>query len=151
MSLKFPKLILLIFCALFLIAAAPFQAEPPDLTDLAGVLLWLSGAGAAYVVGQVVSYLAENWPKWHNLPTSLKIFAPLILSPVISILATIGLQYGAQIDAVAPWWSIVVYSIVTYLATQHAHAAQKLAGYGSTAKTLAAESAILNQEPQGRG
>ena len=153
MSLKsLTKVSVILFIALFLIAAAPFQETPEvDLTSLTAMLVWLAGAGGAYVSGQVVSYLAENWPKWHNLPTWLKIVSPLLASALISVGATIALQYGTQLETVAPWWSIVSYAVLTYLATQKAHVAQLKAGYGDGAKESAAEAAILNQEPQGRG
>lgn len=52
-----------------------FQA--PDLTNLAGVLTWLAGAGGAYVVGKLFAYIAENVPKWHELPRELKFFLPM--------------------------------------------------------------------------
>ena len=146
------RLFFLSIIALFLIAASPLQeVEPIDITNLTAMLLWLAGAGGAYVSGQVVSYLAENWPKWHNLPTWLKVTLPMFTSALISVLATVALNYGTQLEVVAPWWSIVSYAVLTYLATQKAHVAQLRAGYGDGAKEIAAESVILNQEPQGRG
>lgn len=145
-------LALVLFCWFGLVAAAPFQEAPPvDLTNLTAVLVWLAGAGGAYVTGQVFSYLAENWSKWHALPSWLRFSAPLLAAPLISVGATIGLQYGTQIDAVAPWWSIVSYSLITYLATQNAHVAQLKVGYGEKAKETAAELLIRDQEPLGRG
>ena len=146
------KIFFLILIAFPLIAASPFQeVEPIDITNLTAMLLWLAGAGGAYVSGQVVSYLAENWPKWHNLPTWLKVTLPMFTSALISVLATVALNYGTQLEVVAPWWSIVSYAVLTYLATQKAHTAQKLANYGEAAKEIAAESVIVNQEPLGRG
>ena len=150
----FRKMILTVLALalfLFLIAAAPFQAEPIDLTNLTAMLLWLAGAGGAYVSGQVVSYLAENWPKWHNLPTWLKVTSPMFAAALISVLATVALQYGTQLEVVAPWWSIISYAVLTYLATQNAHVAQLRAGYGEGAKEAAAEQVIVDQEPLGRG
>ena len=135
-----------------LIAAVPAQVPPEvDLTNLTAMLVWLAGAGGAYVTGQVVSYLAENWPKWHNLPTWVKVTSPMFTAALISVLATIALNYGTQLEVVAPWWSIVSYSVLTYLATQKAHVAQLRAGYGDSAKESAAEQVIFDQEPQGRG
>jgi len=152
MSLKLPNLILLILVSLFLIAARPLQApEPIDITNLTAMLLWLAGAGGAYVTGQVVSYLAENWPKWHTLPTWVKVVAPMLMSALISVGATIALQYGTQLEVVAPWWSIVSYAVLTYLATQKAHADQLKAGYGDSAKESAADQVIVDQEPHGQG
>lgn len=102
----------------------------PEWTNLISALTWLVGAGSAYVTGQVLSYLAENWVTWHTLPTIIKKITPLVLAPVIAIAAKLLLDQAIVLEFLAPWYTIIAFSIVTYLATQTAHAAQVNAGYG---------------------
>lgn len=108
--------------------------EFPVWTDLAAVLIWLVGAGGAWVVGEVVSYLAENWVFWHTLPPWVRKLAPIVAAPLISIAAKLLLDQAAVIELLSPWFSIVAYSILAYLATQKAHVNQVTARYGEKAK-----------------
>ncbi len=137
MKSKFSRLILvvvLLIVAPFLIAARPLQSSPPDLTDLFAVLAWLAGAGAPYLVGWVLSLLAENLPAWHKLSPGVKFVIPLILSPLVSVGATLLLQQESLLQLASPWYTIVAGSILGYLGTQQAYLSAKRAGYGLKAK-----------------
>lgn len=111
----------------------------PEWTSLVSVLTWLVGAGSAWVTAQVLSYLAENWVTWHTLPTIVKKIAPLILSPVIAIGAKLLLDQASVLEFLAPWYSIIAFGVLAYLASQTAHAAQVNAGYGLKTRLQAAE------------
>ncbi len=122
----FPLLIAVPLLALGLLA----PVLQIDFTDFRAVLIWLAGAGAPYIVGYLVSLLAENWPKWHDLPRAVKFFTPMIFSLLLSVGATLLLNYPEVIGAISPWWAIVVAAILAYLGTQNAYIASKRAGYG---------------------
>jgi hypothetical protein len=112
--------------ALFL-AGFPTQV---DWTDFRAVLVWLAGVGAPYIVGQLLSYLAENWPKWHELPRPVKFAAPLVLSVLLSVGATVLLRYDDAIGLLSPYWAIIVGAVLFYLGSQVAYMNAKKAGYG---------------------
>lgn len=99
--------------------------------DLPAVLQWLAGPGAGYVIGWIISLLAENWKGWVRVPTTLKVLLPMIVSVLVSIGATLLLKNTLFVETVGPWWSLVVGAVVTYLATQQAFIAEKKVGYGA--------------------
>jgi hypothetical protein len=118
-----------------LLLALPFLGLPGvrlqiDWTDFRAVLVWLAGVGAPYIVGQLLSYLAENWPKWHELPRPVKFAAPLVLSVLLSVGATVLLRYDDVIGLLSPYWAIVVGAVLFYLGSQVAYMNAKKAGYG---------------------
>lgn len=123
---------LLFFAAvsLLLIAARPLQVDP-DFTDLAGVLAWLAGVGGPYFAGWVLSLLAENWPKWHDLPKAVKVLTPLVLSALVAVLSTLALQQAELVELVSPWYTLIAGSVLGYLGTQQAYLSAKRAGYGA--------------------
>lgn len=108
-----------------------------DYTDLTAVLGWVALAGAPFLAGYVVSLLAENWPKWHTLPTPVKFYTPLILSVLLALGANALLQQTEFVNAISPWWRMVAASILTYLGTQQGYMAAKRSYYGTRAKTKA--------------
>jgi hypothetical protein len=57
---------------------------------------------------------------------------------VIAVAATILLDQATVIEYLARWYSVIAFSIVTYLATQTAHATQVNSGYGFSARIQAA-------------
>ncbi len=104
-----------------------------DWTDLSAVLKWLAGVGGPYVIGQVLSYLAENWPKWHTFPRWVKFLAPMLTSVLISLLATWLLTRADILVAMSPYFALVVGAViafVTYWGTQNGYMATKRAAYG---------------------
>jgi hypothetical protein len=126
------RLILIVFALLLLpllIAARPMQADPPDLTNLDAVLAWLAGLGGPYFVGWVLSLVAENVPAWHKLRPAVKFVIPLIVCPLVSVGATLLLQQDAFLQVVAPWFQIVMGSILGWLGTQMAYMAARRSGY----------------------
>lgn len=127
--------ILLIAFALvvFLIATggAFLQEVPPDLTDLQGVLVWLATVGSPYFIGWVLSLVVENWAGWAALPRPLKIFIPMVASVLVSLGANLLLQYPTLIEQGAPWFSIVMGSVLGWLGTQQAYMSVNKAEYGA--------------------
>ena len=102
----------------------------PEFSNLTSVLVWLTGAGSAYIAGWVISLLAENWAAWHNLPRNVKFLIPLVLSPVLAMVATVLLRQDAFLQVVGPWFTIAVNSIIAYLGTQQAYMSAKRSDYG---------------------
>lgn len=98
--------------------------------DLPAVLQWLTGPGAAYVVGYILSLVVENVPAWAKVPRIIKVLAPMVVSILISIVSTLLLKNTAFIQTVGPWWSLIVGAIISYLGTQQAFLYAKRAGYG---------------------
>ncbi len=105
-----------------------------DWTDIKSVLIWLTGVGAPYVVGYLVSLLAENWPAWHAFPRAVKFLVPMIVSILISLGATYLLSRADLLIAIGPYFALVVGAILAYLGTQNGYMATKRSGYGYAAK-----------------
>jgi len=108
----------------------------PDLTDLQAVIVWLCGLGGPAVVLYAVSLLAENWKGWVNLPTWVKKLVPPLLAVLIAVGANILTGYTDIIAAIAPWWQIVISTMLAYLASQKAYMSTKEAEYGVRYKTM---------------
>ena len=128
------KIVISIFAiVVFLVATAGafLQEAVPDLTDLGGVILWLATVGAPYFVGWALSLLIENWKGWSQLPRPVKFFIPMIASVLVAVGANILLQYPSVIDAVAPWFTIVMGAILGWLGTQSAYMKVKESEYGA--------------------
>jgi hypothetical protein len=98
--------------------------------SLASVLTWLAvGAGAPYIIGQVVSFLAANSQKWNSLPTKVKTFAPMVFSVVISVGAQALLKNSEIMKIVAPYFTMVMIAFMNYLGSQHAYQKSLATGY----------------------
>ncbi|CAK0759981.1 membrane hypothetical protein [Gammaproteobacteria bacterium] len=100
-----------------------------DVLNLTNVLTWLVGPGSAIVAGYMLSLLVENWKGWHKLPRWVKFLAPLVASPLLSLLAALALNYTDLLKQVAPWYQIAVSSLLTYVATQRAYMTAQKSGY----------------------
>ena len=98
--------------------------------DLNALLVWLATAGGPYVAGQVLSLLAENWPKWKTLPRAVKFITPLLLSFVIAVGATLLMRQTALVAQISPWWQILIASLTGYLGSQQAYMQIKRSEYG---------------------
>lgn len=112
----------------------------PDLTNLQTVLTWLAGVGGPFVVGQVVSLLAENWPKWHTLPRLVKFYVPIAFSVILAVGSTWLLQQKEFLAAVSPWFSVVMIALISaigYLGTQKGLMDAKRSEYASGSKEIA--------------
>lgn len=123
---------LLLLAALMLIAARPMQGELPDWADLVAVLTWIAvqGGGPAIVVA-ALSWIVENWPKWHELPKWVKFWVPMLSSILLSALATLALDYLPDVVAtISPYWRFIITAALTWLASQGAYVAAKSRGYG---------------------
>ena len=100
-----------------------------NIIDLNTLLIYLSGAGAAYVAGKVISWVAENIPAWHNLHKTVKTLLPMLLS----ILITMGAQalLNAQLAPEVDYWATVaIGAVVMYYGTQKGYMEAKINGYG---------------------
>ena len=103
------------------------QAAP---TDLAGLLIFLAGAGASVVASWIVSRLIEGSGWFEPLSPEGKLFAVAGLTLVISIGAT-GLQqfFAANAgiaQAVSPYVTAALFAL-SFVGTQVAHGLSKRA------------------------
>lgn len=110
---------LLFFLALlsvlvFLFATA-FQLDV-DFTDFAATLAWIiSGGGAVAIAIWVSSLLDAKWPKWAALDPVLKNFIGLIASSALAIGASILLRQTQIVEAIQPWYAIIVPMVIAWL------------------------------------
>lgn len=128
------KLFLLVLLCLLLVGCvartAVAAAEFPPWTDFQAVLLWLTGVGAPYLVGAMLSYIAANWKFWETLPRNVKFIVPIIVSVLIAAGAQYALTMPVLISTAQPYWSFVISAVLAYLGSQTAYANIKRAGYG---------------------
>ena len=133
--------ILSIVPILFLLFLQDPTEQGPNLENVTEVLLWLTGVGAPFLVGYLLSLVAENIPSWHNLPRQVKFSVPLVASVLIAGGAQLLLQNEVFIARVAPLFSTIVRFVLTYLGTQQAYLAVKKTEekgyYGDSAKVAA--------------
>lgn len=102
-----------------------------DYTNLEAVLTWLTGIGAPFLVGYLLSLLAENWLGWHGLPSAVKFFVPMVCSVGISLGANQLLQLPNLLAMISPWWTLIAGSIIAYLGTQTGYMTAKRSEYGA--------------------
>ena len=80
-------------------------------------------AGIAAILGFVLSYLVEWWPRFELLPPRIKRLLIMALSAVVIPGIIIGLQYalGCEIELTLDALRIVATGAVAYAASQVAH------------------------------
>lgn len=106
-----------------------------DWTNLTVVLTWVVGFGAPYLVGKLFAYLAENWSKWHELPTQVKFIVPMVVSVLIALGAQALLtNFPEFLSVVSPYWAMVVQAILAYLGSQRGYMEAKSSNYGRKAR-----------------
>jgi uncharacterized membrane protein len=101
-----------------------------DWSNLSALLKFLVGGGSSLVVMSALSFLAENWSGWHELPRWLKFLLPMLLSALIAVGAQMLSGYADIIKDISPWYSIVVVAVMSWIQSQKTYAATKSAGYG---------------------
>jgi hypothetical protein len=107
-----------------------------DYSSITVVLNLLAGATGVYLVGKLFSYLAENWAAWHTFPSQVKFLAPMLLSVVLSIGATLLLKQTEFLAMISPYYTMIASAVLMYLGTQKGYIEVKTSGYGKAAKTL---------------
>ena len=107
-----------------------FQTVSP--TDLQSVLLWIvTGAGSAYLTGRILSLLAENWAFWHKLSSQLKFIISIATAALISVGAQLLLGEPEVLEAIAPWFTLVMQAIIEWLGSQQQYIQAKRVEYGA--------------------
>lgn len=119
-----------------------------EWTDLQMVLTWVAALGAPYIVGKLMSYVAENFPKWHELPREVKFIVPMVLSVVIAVGATLLLRQEEGIAQMSPIYTMLAQAILFYLGSQQGYVDVKRSGYGRSAAEEARERAIFESVPR---
>ena len=86
-----------------------------DFTNLTAVLQWISLAGGPYLAGWFFALLAENWPKWHELPRQVKFILPLVMSVTLSIGANLLMAQSEIVAFIDPWYRMAAMAMLAYL------------------------------------
>ncbi len=110
-----------------------------DYTQLTQVLTWLIGIGAPAVIAYVLSFVVENVSWWATLPRTVKVIVPMLASVLLSVGASILLQYPPIIAQIQPWFQVTMSAILAYLATQKAYITEQKAEYGQRFAALRAK------------
>jgi len=87
-------------------------------------IVWLGTPAAA---GWVIASLLEQWGVFQALTPGVKRLAALVLTVGLPVLSKVVLDGVAPetLDQVAPWFAIVATGLITWAASQTAHAVQK--------------------------
>jgi uncharacterized membrane protein len=101
-----------------------------DLPNLDAALKFLVGGGSSVVVMGALSYLVENWPKWHDLPKWLKLLLPMLASALLAVGAQILMGYADVVAELSPWYVIIVTAVISWINSQKTYASTKVSGYG---------------------
>ena len=126
------RILLFLLLALLLSSCAVAVGEPPDWTDLTSVLVWIAtGFGAPCIVAAALSFLVENWDGWSKLAHNIKLFLPMLVSVILSVGAQLLLTKPEYIEFVQPWWTMVIGSVLTWLASQVSYMRVKQSRYGA--------------------
>lgn len=110
-----------------------------NYTDLQLVLTWIVGMGAPAIVAYVLSLVVENWAGWSTLPHNIKVLVPMVVSILLSIGASLLLQYPAIIAQIQPWFQMVVSAVLAYLSSQKAYMTVLERQYGQRFTALRAK------------
>ena len=109
--------------------------QPSNFGDLTAVLTWLAvGGGGTAAVAWVVSYLAEYWPTWHNLPPAVKFIAPILVSFGLAVGANVALGYTDVLAQIQPYWLMLVTAVMGWIGSQSGLATAKARGISEKAK-----------------
>lgn len=134
MTIKRLNITLLVLAVLSLLLIAA-QGEPPDLTDLDAVLIWLVTGGSVVAVQYGLSLLVELFPTWHNWPVWIKFLLALVAPVALSFGANALLGYPEVIAGLSPYWTILVQAIMSWVAGQGALMRANHTGYNIKAKS----------------
>ena len=113
-----------------------------DLTQLAQVVLWISGIGAPMIISYLLSWVVENWKAWSTFPKNVKFLAPMVISVLLSVGAAQLLNYPKVISTIQPYFQVIMSAILSYLASQKAYMSVLKAGYGKRFETPKSDQAL---------
>jgi len=102
-----------------------------DWTNIEVVLVWITGMGAPAIVMVLLSLLVENWNGWSTLPKIVKFILPMLASVGLSVMASVLLKHPELLELLAPWFQVVMASIIAYIASQKTYQATLKANYGA--------------------
>ena len=86
-------------------------------------LQYLQTSGVNAVVGFLISYLAEWWPKYEELEAKAKRFIMMGFCFVVPLLAAgVGVAMGYQPFALETFWQAAQAGFLAFLTSQAAHA-----------------------------
>lgn len=105
----------------------------PNIVDFSEFLKWVAAAGAPYITGQIFAYIAENVPKWHQLPREVKFLAPMFVSILLAGGATLLLQNTEVVEMVGEGWAVIAGAILMYFGSQQAYLKITKSSYGDSA------------------
>ena len=107
----------------------------PDVTNINDVLVWMTGVGSPYLINYALSMIAENWTFWHKIPRFWKFAVPMLLSVGFAVAASMLLEHGGNIIAVAaPYFTLVMGAVMAYIGSQNSYLKTKDTSYALKAK-----------------
>lgn len=109
--------------------------EIPDFGSIEEIFVWIAtGGGATILVGYVMAYILENWPKWHELPRFVKTMFPIVLAALVGILAK-GVLVGGLLEYIPPGIQVLILMMINWLFGQLAYRSIKEGEYASSARS----------------
>lgn len=81
-----------------------------------------------------LSYVAEMWAGWHDLPKMVKTLVPPILAIVLAFGANYALQFADIIANISPMWVLIVQVIIGWIGSQKGYMETKAARFGAKYK-----------------
>jgi hypothetical protein len=105
-----------------------------EFGDIIFALTWLAGVGAPYLVGKLFAYIAENFPKWHELRREVKFLIPMIVSILLSMGAILLMGQTEIVETLGPIWSMISSAVIMYYGSQIGYREIKTTDYGKSAR-----------------
>lgn len=101
---------------------------PEFAKNLGAFLAWIAGpnAGGYLIIAWALSWAAEKFGFWKNMTSDIKGLIVLGTSILLGFGAYTLNQFPAVVEAISPYFMIVVYCTIAWLATQIAHAKDPL-------------------------
>lgn len=110
---------------------------PPELSkQFIDALMWVAGAGGAYLASQIVSLLSENIPAWHKIPAYGKMAIQALLSVGLAVLAQWLLGFPALVENLSPWYTVIIAALAALVGNQKAYMDARRSYYGYAATSL---------------
>lgn len=92
-----------------------------DLTNLSGVLVWMTGIGAVTVANWLFGKVLSGIPAWNGLPSEVKWAIPPIFAVILGVGSTFLLQRQDIVAVVAPYFTLIMTILLGYFGSQTAH------------------------------
>jgi ABC-type transport system involved in cytochrome c biogenesis permease subunit len=92
-----------------------------NLVTFSDLLSWLMGVGAIIVTNWFASWVLEEIPQWHTLPSKFRQITMYVLAGVLAIGAYLITQNEQIVTLLAPYVKILLGLAATYTTGQYFH------------------------------